>query len=68
MGLLCSLIGTDFLTGTRRFTFDEPSLLNGLPLLPVLVGIFALPEAVRLLTNGTTRALRAAPRSAIGYG
>ena len=44
LGILCSLIGTDPITGTARLTFDSLQLSRGLGLVPVLVGIFVLSE------------------------
>jgi len=44
LGVLCSLIGTDPISGTARLTFDSLQLSRGLGLIPVLVGIFVLSE------------------------
>jgi putative tricarboxylic transport membrane protein len=52
-GVLVSTLGTDLITNTHRYTFGQSSLLDGVPLVPVLVGMFALPEVVRLLTDPT---------------
>jgi TctA family transporter len=38
------MIGTDPQTGTLRWTFDYLYLWDGLPLVPVVLGLFALPE------------------------
>jgi putative tricarboxylic transport membrane protein len=43
-GLLLSTVGLDIITGVPRFTFGNPSLMQGLRLIPVLIGLFALPE------------------------
>jgi len=43
-GILLSLIGSDPQTGTLRWSMDTLYLYDGLPLLPVALGIFALPE------------------------
>lgn len=51
LGLLLSTVGTDVLSGAPRFTFGVPQLLNGIPLVPLLLGLFAVSEAVRLLTR-----------------
>jgi putative tricarboxylic transport membrane protein len=51
LGLLLSTAGLDLISGQQRFTFGIPSLFNGLPLIPLLTGLFALPEAVVLLTE-----------------
>jgi Tripartite tricarboxylate transporter TctA family/Tripartite tricarboxylate transporter TctB family len=43
------MIGTDPQTGTLRWTFDSLYLWDGLPLTPLLLGVFALPELCDLL-------------------
>jgi putative tricarboxylic transport membrane protein len=44
LGLLFSTIGMDFMTGTLRFSFGSLEMAKGLPLIPVLIGLFAIPE------------------------
>jgi TctA family transporter len=44
LGLMLSLIGSDPQTGTLRWAFDSLYLWDRLPLVPVTLGIFALPE------------------------
>lgn len=51
LGLLLSVVGLDPIGGGQRFTFGIPALFNGLPLIALLTGLFALPEAVVLLTE-----------------
>ncbi len=43
-GLLLSTVGVDGNMGLSRFTFDSVSLMSGIPLLPVLIGVFALSQ------------------------
>lgn len=43
-GVMLSMIGGDPQTGVLRWTLDSLYLYDGLPLLPVALGIFALPE------------------------
>eukprot|EP01037_Dinobryon_pediforme_P002029 gene2029-2067_t len=45
-GLMLSMIGSDPETGTLRWTFDSLYLWDHLPLVPVTLGIFAVPELV----------------------
>lgn len=47
LGLLLATVGRDYTTGWPRFTFEEPDLLDGLPFVPALIGLFALPEILR---------------------
>jgi putative tricarboxylic transport membrane protein len=43
-GLLLATIGLDLTTGVERFTFGIPELSEGLNLVPVLTGLFAVSE------------------------
>ncbi len=43
-GLLFSTVGLDPIWGTFRFTMEIPELENGLALVPVLIGLFAISE------------------------
>ena len=45
-GLLLATIGIDPVTGDMRNTFDNPNLFNGLSLVPVLVGLFAVSQVL----------------------
>jgi putative tricarboxylic transport membrane protein len=51
LGLMLSTIGLDLISGVQRFTLGIPSLFDGLPLVALLTGLFALPEAIVLLTE-----------------
>ena len=44
LGLTLAMIGTDPQTGTQRWTFDTLYLWEGLHLIPIVLGLFALPE------------------------
>ncbi|MEZ5845555.1 MAG: tripartite tricarboxylate transporter permease [Geminicoccaceae bacterium] len=44
MGLLLATIGLDLVYGTDRFIFGTPELMSGLNFIPVLIGLFAIPE------------------------
>src|SRR5438045_268472 len=52
-GILIAMIGTDPQSGTLRWTFDSLYLWDGLPLTPLLLGVFALPELCDLLISRT---------------
>jgi len=53
IGFLCSLVGQDRQAGILRFTFGQLYLWNGLPMVPVVVGLFAIPEIIDLAVRGT---------------
>ncbi len=43
-GMMLAMIGTDPQSGTLRWTMDTLYLWDGLPLVPLTLGVFALPE------------------------
>ncbi|MGJ8609594.1 MAG: tripartite tricarboxylate transporter permease [Octadecabacter sp.] len=60
IGLWLSFIGTDPLGGAERFTFGLFELKSGIPLLPMLIGLFALPEVASVvIRNDKARKLSA---------
>lgn len=58
-GIMLAMIGGDPQTGTLRWTLDSLYLFDGLPLLPVALGIFALPELCDLAIRRTAIASEA---------
>jgi putative tricarboxylic transport membrane protein len=54
LGLLLGTVGPDSLTGEARFTFGRPFLAGGIVLIPMLVGLFAISEAIVLLQGKQT--------------
>ena len=45
-GLILGTIGLDFISGLARFTFDIPELLDGIGLVPVVMGLFGISEVL----------------------
>jgi TctA family transporter len=54
LGLMVATVGQDPQAGIARYTFDSLYLWNGLDLVPVLIGIFAIPEIIDLALRGTS--------------
>src|SRR3954469_4636213 len=54
LGLLFATVGQDPQAGGSRYTFDTLYLWQGLDLVPVLVGLFAIPEIIDLVVRGTS--------------
>jgi TctA family transporter len=52
-GMMLSMIGTDPQSGTLRWTLGSLYLWDGMPLVPVTLGIFALPELCDLAIGRT---------------
>lgn len=46
IGLFLGIVGTDISTGVQRFTFGQPELYAGLPLVAISLGLFGLPEVI----------------------
>jgi len=44
LGLMISMVGSGSQTGTLRWTFDWLYVWDGVPLVPVAIGLFAVPE------------------------
>ncbi|MCV0429311.1 MAG: tripartite tricarboxylate transporter permease, partial [Roseibium sp.] len=53
MGIWFSFIGTDPMGGVERFTFGFFDLRSGIPLLPMLIGVFAIPEIVNVVMRSS---------------
>lgn len=53
LGLCVGMVGMDPQTGVLRWVFGELYLWDGVPLVPVALGIFAIPEIVDLTIRGT---------------
>jgi len=54
VGLMISFIGFQPTSGADRFIFNSPYLYDGIALIPLLLGLFALPEMVALAARGGT--------------
>lgn len=52
MGLLLAMIGVDNVTNTERFTMGSDRLADGLSLVPVILGLFAVAEMIDLWVRG----------------
>jgi putative tricarboxylic transport membrane protein len=44
IGVAISMVGMDPISGVRRFTFGMKELLDGIPLIPVLIGIYGFGQ------------------------
>ena len=53
VGLAIGMVGMDPQTGVIRWAFGALYLWDGIPLVPVALGLFAIPEIVDLVIKGT---------------
>jgi len=51
LGLAIGVIGSHPMSGTLRFTFDQPALYEGVPVVTALVGLFSISQ-VLILAEG----------------
>ena len=49
LGLTVAMIGTDPTLGVPRFIFGLSELIDGIELIPALIGLFALPEVLNII-------------------
>lgn len=49
LGILLAFVGTDTNTGHERATFDILPLVDGFSLIPVILGLYGVPELIDLL-------------------
>lgn len=64
LGLLIALVGLEISTATERYTFGQLYLWDGLPLVPVLLGLYAVSEMISLMTRGGAIAQRSSGKGA----
>jgi TctA family transporter len=53
--MLLALVGLDPVAGLPRFTFGSVDMMGGLGLVPLLIGMFALPEIIRYAIHPVPR-------------
>ncbi|MDG2176007.1 MAG: tripartite tricarboxylate transporter permease [Gammaproteobacteria bacterium] len=54
LGLFVGFVGYDEIGGTARYTGGSDYLWNGLSIVPVLIGLFAIAEMISLFVKGGT--------------
>jgi putative tricarboxylic transport membrane protein len=54
IGLVLAMVGLDPQEGIERYTFGQVALWEGLGLVPIVVGLFAIPEIIELWMKGTS--------------
>lgn len=66
LGLLLGMVGADPQLGYYRFTFGQVYLFDGISLVPLALGLFAIPEMIDLCIRGTSLAHKEAPSATRG--
>jgi len=55
VGIFLGTIGTDIISGQERFTYGSYTLLDGLSFIPVIMGLFGIPEVLEVLEGPLRR-------------
>lgn len=58
LGLALSTVGLDPMTAYPRYTFGQPELMDGIPFIPVMIGLFGLGEVLVHLAGTVESAAR----------
>ncbi len=54
LGVTVAMVGRDPVHATPRFTFGDPILMDGIPIIALAYGLFALPELIGLSRTGAS--------------
>lgn len=54
IGLLISQVGFPVASDDARYTFELPYLLDGFPIIPVVLGLFGIPEMLELASRNSS--------------
>lgn len=57
LGILFVMHGTNTITATTRWTYGFIELLDGFKLIPALIGLFAIAEMIKLVSEGKSPSL-----------
>lgn len=58
VGLLLAAVGSDAITGESRLTFGQISLMSGVNIIPLAVGLFGISEILVAIERGLTPGLK----------
>lgn len=60
LGLLFGTVGSDVVTGHERFTWDLKYLIDGIDLLVILTGLYAIPPAIQMVEKAVLKGFSSA--------
>lgn len=52
IGMMVSFVGIEEIHGYQRFVFDNPNLIGGIAFIPVMIGVFGIPQIISTLKCG----------------
>jgi putative tricarboxylic transport membrane protein len=67
IGLFAGTVGIDQISNEQRFTFGHANLLTGIPLVPVIIGLFGIAQALVLLSTRHTGLKATMPRPGLSF-
>jgi putative tricarboxylic transport membrane protein len=59
LGIALATVGLSSTSGAARYTFGSVNLLSGVPLVEMMIGLFAVGEVLYQIRNGAARPIRA---------
>src|SRR5699024_6859017 len=68
VGVLISTIGIDPISGEARYTFSQQNLLNGIGIIPIVIGLFSLSQVFMLIKENVMLLPNICRSSLIGTG
>lgn len=63
LGFAVAFVGTDNFTAEQRFTFGRVELFDGVPLMPVILGMFAISQMLLLVVTGKDKITEIPPET-----
>lgn len=66
LGIFLSFVGYEAVSGVPRFWLGSEYFLDGLPLIPLALGLFAIPEIIELTRHGKPIAIDT-PKGSLGH-
>ncbi len=54
LGLLVTTVGYAEASGVPRYHFDNDYMIDGIPIIPIVLGLFALPELLEMAVRNTS--------------
>ncbi len=55
VGIFLGTIGTDIISGMERFTYSSYTLMDGINFIPVIMGLFGIPEVLENIESSLKR-------------
>ena len=57
LGMMIGMVGVDPISGTGRFSYGVPALMGGIGIVPVVMGVFGIPEVLENIERSLQQSL-----------